>query len=331
MPVRTQASTGRKFVNRISTRNRVNNWNHIGVANREQLKEYDPVGYELVRTTFKLTPENDWRYTPVRKQPSVMPPPAKFKIDPYYTKFTWAREFPVVGSDKVSDDALLKANDTIRKMFAYRHDILESADQRRAKLVVLGRGESLTDLPELKDAKNEPGFDNVRYFDFTPDKKTMVVPEENVLGEGDPLLGKSMVVSVMAKGLYLETAAREPLPEGRGERQQYEQQLVWTGRGRPIKRLDIEFDLRSGSSKKTQPPRVCGKQHPPPATAPTTGPPACWPISTPPAPVSPPTMPHAPSPPAKPSRSTTPSCTSWSMRRCYIPITSIGGISIDGR
>ncbi len=28
---------------------------------------------------------------------TVGPPPAKFKIDPYYTKFTWAREFTVVG------------------------------------------------------------------------------------------------------------------------------------------------------------------------------------------------------------------------------------------
>ena len=31
-------------------------------------------------------------------------PPAKFKIDPFYTKFTWAREFPVVGR-QASDGA----------------------------------------------------------------------------------------------------------------------------------------------------------------------------------------------------------------------------------
>src|SRR5262249_31844080 len=151
---------------------------------------------ELVRTTFKLTPENDWRYTPVQKQPSVIAPPAKFKIDPYYTKFTWAREFVVVGSDKVSDEALLRANNTIRKMFSYRHDLLKSLINDNGKLVVLGKGESLTDLPEFKDSKKEVSFDNVRYFDYTPDKKTMVVPEENVLGgKGDPFAGQSMVVS----------------------------------------------------------------------------------------------------------------------------------------
>ena len=106
--------------------NRINNWNHNAVGTREQLKQYDPEGYDLVRTTFRLSPENDWRLPVLRRQPSVIPPPAQFKIDPYYTKFTYAREFPVLGSNKVSDEALLRANDTIRKMFAYRHDILKA-------------------------------------------------------------------------------------------------------------------------------------------------------------------------------------------------------------
>ena len=122
--------------------NRVNNWNHNSIGTREQLKHYDPEGYELVRSTFKLTPENDWRLPPMRKQPSVIAPPEKFKIDPYYTKFTWAREFPVLGSKHVSDEALLKANDTIRKMFAYRHDILKAMIADGARLVVLGRAKS---------------------------------------------------------------------------------------------------------------------------------------------------------------------------------------------
>src|SRR3990172_6566425 len=39
--------------------NRVNNWNHGPIGNREQLKVYDPEGHELCRTTFKLGPEQD--------------------------------------------------------------------------------------------------------------------------------------------------------------------------------------------------------------------------------------------------------------------------------
>ncbi len=75
----------------------------------------------------------------------------------------------MLGSKQVSDEALLKANDTIRKMFAYRHDILKAMIADGARLVVLGRKEKLSDLPEFKDAKNKAGSTMVRYLDYTPD------------------------------------------------------------------------------------------------------------------------------------------------------------------
>jgi alpha-glucosidase len=221
--------------------NRVNNWNHNSIATREQLKRYDPDGYELVKATFNLKPEQDWRYRPLRVQPSVIPPPAKLKIDPYYTKFTYAREFPVLGSKRVSDEAMLKANDTIRKMFAYRHDILKAMmNEGEARLVVLGRGEKLTDLPELKSSKGTAAFDDVRYLDYTPELKLMVVPEENVLSlPNDPLDGESSVVAAFARGLHRVTASRPVDPEfdKRRQKQQYELR---------VKRLDVEFDQRLG-------------------------------------------------------------------------------------
>jgi hypothetical protein len=218
--------------------NRINNWNHIAIATREQLKEYDPDGYNLVRTTFKLTADQDWTLRVLRQQPSVIPPPLKFKIDPYYTKFTYAREFPVLGSSKVGDLTLLKANDTIRKMFAYRHDILKAMIIDGARLIVLGREERLSDLPEFKASRNTTGFDEVRYLDYTPELKLMVVPEENVLGLGiDPFAGKEMVVSVFATGLYRVTGSRpvDPTFDQRRQKQQYELR---------VKRLDVEFDRK---------------------------------------------------------------------------------------
>jgi hypothetical protein len=218
--------------------NRMNNWNHGPIGTRELLKQYDPEGYDLVRTTFKLTPENDWRCQPVRRQPSVIAPPARFKVDPYYTKFTYAREFVVLGSKHVSDEALLRANDTIRKMFAYRHDVLKAMIADGARLVLLGRNEKLSDLPEFKGSGNKPGFEEVRYLDYTPDLKLMVVPEENVLGLAkEPFAGKCMVVSVFAKGLYRVSGSRpvDPDFEKRRDKQQYELR---------VKRLDVEFDRR---------------------------------------------------------------------------------------
>jgi hypothetical protein len=218
--------------------NRVNNWNHGPVGTREQLREYDPEGYELVRATFNLTAADDWRYTPVRRQPSVIAPPAKFKFDLYYTKFTLAREFPVLGSDKVSDAALLKANDTVRKMFAYRHDVLKAIIADGGRLVVLGKGERLSDLPELRGSAGRPGSDNARFLEYSPATKLMVVPEENVLGlPGDPFPGRCTVVGVFARAMFTVTATRpvDPDFDNRRDKQQYELR---------VKRLDVEFDKR---------------------------------------------------------------------------------------
>ncbi|HMF11212.1 MAG TPA: hypothetical protein VKE94_02870, partial [Gemmataceae bacterium] len=173
-----------------------------------------------------------------RPQPSVISPPGRFKIDPYYTKFTYAREFMVLGSNQVSDEALLRANDVIRKMFAYRHDILKALIVDGARLVVLGRQEKLSDLPEFKSARDQAGFDEVRYLDYSPSLKLMVVPEENVLClPGEPFAGKCMVVSVFAKALYHVTGLRpvDPDFERRRGKQQYELR---------VKRLDIAFDQR---------------------------------------------------------------------------------------
>src|SRR5262249_24753058 len=127
-------------------------------------------------------------------------------------------------------------NDMIRKLFAYRHDILKALIADGARLVVLGRQEKLSDLPEMRDTK--PGFDEVRFLDYTPTLKLLVVPEENVLGlPGDPFGGKYMLVGLFAKALYQVTALRPVLPdfERRRDRQQYELR---------VKRLDIEFDKK---------------------------------------------------------------------------------------
>ncbi len=216
---------------------RANNWNHGPIARREQLKVYDPETYELVRTTFNLSPEQDWRYAWLQKLPNVMPPPAQFHVAPYYTKFTWAREFTVVGR-QASDDALLKANDTIRKMFAYRHDILKALIADGVKLAVIGRHEKLSDLPECQKMAQTKGFDSTaRLLDYTPETKLLVVGEENVLGNPrEPYVGDCLVIREFAKALYYVTGTR-PVNTN------------WNNRGSPVqqyemrvKRLDIQFD-----------------------------------------------------------------------------------------
>ena len=215
---------------------RVNNWNHNFVGTREQLMEYDPMGYELTRTAFNLTPANDWRYTPLRKLPNITAPPAKFKVDPWYTKFTWAREFTVVGRG-ASDTAMLRANDVIRKMFAYRHDILKAMIADSVKLVVLGPTERISDLPEYKRLADKSGIDALaRTFDYSPSLKLVVVGEENVLGNpDDPRVGDNRVIRNFARALYKVVGTRtiDTTPIQRA--QQYELRVT---------RMDARFDQK---------------------------------------------------------------------------------------
>jgi hypothetical protein len=143
----------------------------------------------------------------------------------------------VVGN-KASDQAMLKANDTIRKMFAYRHDLLKALIGDGAKLVVLGRDEKLSDLPEYPQMKEVKGFDSTaRTLDYTSEVKLIIVGEENVVGNPrDARVSDCEVMREFAKAVYYVTGTRPVDPN-------------WNNRGRDVqqyelrvKRLDVQFD-----------------------------------------------------------------------------------------
>jgi alpha-glucosidase len=189
-----------------------------------------------VKGIFNLRPDQDWRYSWLQALPNVEAPPAKFNIDPYYTKFTSAREFTVLGRE-ASDEAMLKANHTIRKMFAYRHDILKALITDGVKLVVLGPNEKLSDLPEHRNMPGESPDLTARFLDYSPSTKLLAVAEGNVLGNiTDPYATECQVIRVLAKALYYVTAMRPVDPNWenrRWGRQQYELR---------VQRMDTRFD-----------------------------------------------------------------------------------------
>ena len=76
---------------------------------------------------------------------------------------------------QASDAALLKANDTIRKMFAYRHDILKALMADGVKLVVLGRNEKISDLPEYQRWDSGKTDHTARFLDYAPETRLLVV------------------------------------------------------------------------------------------------------------------------------------------------------------
>jgi alpha-glucosidase len=214
--------------------NRVNNWNHGPVGTRADLQRLDPEGYAWVHATFNLKPDQDWRYTWLQKLPSVTAPPAKFKIDPYYTRFTWAREFPVIGR-QADGKALLAANDTIRKMFAYRHDILKALIAEGARLVVLGKKEKISNLPEMAKIAGRAGFDpRARGADYNPETKLLVVDEKNLSGKGK---SGSEVIRRFAKAIHQVTGTRPVDPNWEKRPRQ-----IWQQYELRVQRMDVRFD-----------------------------------------------------------------------------------------
>jgi hypothetical protein len=125
-------------------------------------------------------------------------------------------------------------------MFAYRHDILKSFISGGIKLVVLGPGESLADLPELKDQPANGQVDLLaRMLRYRPDTKLLVVAEENVLADPrDANVGSNQVIHVLADAIY-QVAGKRPVDpnwENRGRAiQQYELR---------VQRLDVRYDER---------------------------------------------------------------------------------------
>lgn len=199
--------------------NRQNNWNHNYVNTRKELYAYDPNLAKLVADTFRLTKEQDWSYKPMAKQPAVTTPPAKLKADKFYTKYVDCRSLPVIGSVKANDDAMLKANQMIRDMFTYRHDILKKMIDDGLRVVILAEGEKITDVPECGGTDTKG-----RVFSCSKENPRLVLGQELILAPEKE--GENLLVKEFAKAIVPMVADRpvDPNFESRSRRrkQQYE-------------------------------------------------------------------------------------------------------------
>ena len=216
--------------------NRQNNWNHNHVNTRAELEAYDPDLARFIAEAFRHSPATDWRYQPLARQPRVIVPPAALRADPFYAKYLNARGLPILASANVSDEALFAANDIVRNVFAYRHDILKPIIDAGVRLVVIGRGERLADIPEYRALARQGGIDAAtRGLDFSPALGIISCGEENLLGDpADPHAGRSVLIARLAHAAHLIAGHRPPDPEfDKREKQQYELRVT---------RLDVEFD-----------------------------------------------------------------------------------------
>jgi hypothetical protein len=75
----------------------------------------------------------------------------KLKLDPFYEKHIGYKGYPILGSKKVSDAALIEARNLIGSMLADREDILNALIENKSRFVVMAPSEQTTDVPEQRN------------------------------------------------------------------------------------------------------------------------------------------------------------------------------------
>jgi hypothetical protein len=86
------------------------------------------------------------------QSPKVTPVPEAFretvKLSEFYQKYTQAGPLPILGSDQVSDYALLEAAWLVDHVIGHRPDILQALADQGVRMVIMAYNEYTTDLPE---------------------------------------------------------------------------------------------------------------------------------------------------------------------------------------
>lgn len=129
----------------------------------------------------------------------------RFELDPFYRKsVVLAGGFPVVGSEKVSDAALLEAAHIVRSMLDGRDDILRAMARNRVRLTVMAVPERTCDVPEHSDL-TPPAYWNrrARGLGATPHRPSVSCGEENLLCcPGDPYSTENILVHEFAHAIH---------------------------------------------------------------------------------------------------------------------------------
>ncbi len=126
---------------------------------------------------------------------------------PFYQKYVDAAGIPVIGSEKVTDAALLRAKEIVEQMLAFRAELRQAMIARRAYVGIMARTEVTTDIPEHAHLANDPNTDwnqRARGLGGTPANPITTAGEENLLCLAeDRYLGESILTHEFAHAIHL--------------------------------------------------------------------------------------------------------------------------------
>jgi cyclophilin family peptidyl-prolyl cis-trans isomerase len=121
-------------------------------------------------------------------------------LDPFYQKQLAVAGFPVLGSARVSDDALREAGWILRHMLAGREDILQTLAGKRVHLTVMAWNEFTSDVPEHRHLEPRLYWDRrARGLGGSP----VSCAEENLLCfPGDPYARENILIHEFAHAVH---------------------------------------------------------------------------------------------------------------------------------
>lgn len=183
--------------------------------NRTHLREHDPAMARLLGELWRVTPSTPPVTTADQPAPGaasyvVGVPPAELKLPPFYRKHVSAGGYPIVSSEKVNDYALKEAAYLVDLMLARRPDVRRVMIESGSRLIVIGRDEFSTDIPEYAHMKPKDFWDaRARGFGGSQSDPVCSCGEENLLGyPGDPYVTESIFIHEFAHNIHLRGLIR---------------------------------------------------------------------------------------------------------------------------
>lgn len=122
--------------------------------------------------------------TVVAPVPVITSPPDSLGLDPFYTKYLDAHGIPVISSDNVPDEALIKVMTVVNWMMQDMPDVREKMISYHGRVGIMSEDEVTTDIPEHAFLANDTLInwdERARGLGGTIDVPITTCAEENVL------------------------------------------------------------------------------------------------------------------------------------------------------
>ena len=182
--------------------------------------------------------------SPVPAKLQVTRPPVELKVPEHYSKFVSAGGYPIVGSERVNDFALLEAAHLVNQMLAHRPDVRKAMIDSGSRLCVIAHNEYTTDLPEFAKLGLPRGYETLNAKDFwdarargTGGSQTdpyCSCGEENLLGyAGDPYSTECILIHEFAHNMHLRGVVRVDPTFDKRLRETYDKAMaagLWKGK-----------------------------------------------------------------------------------------------------